>query len=68
MVFGPKPRDYSFKVPKKVKRLGLRMALSSRFGDKLVLVLDSFKMDEIKTKRFREVIDRFGLLLKCNLG
>ncbi|MBU2539302.1 MAG: 50S ribosomal protein L4 [Proteobacteria bacterium] len=57
VAFGPKPRDYSFKLPKKVKKLGLRMALSSRFSDKLVLVLDSFKIEEIKTKRFIGVMN-----------
>ena len=57
VVFGPKPRDYSFKLPKKVKKLGIRMALSSRFSDKLVLVLDNFKIDEIKTKRFIGVMN-----------
>ncbi|NTU49982.1 MAG: 50S ribosomal protein L4 [Desulfobulbaceae bacterium] len=57
VVFGPKPRDYSFKLPKKVKKLGIRMALSSRFSDKLVLVLDNFKIEEIKTKRFIGVMN-----------
>ncbi|MBA3004607.1 MAG: 50S ribosomal protein L4 [Desulfurivibrio sp.] len=57
VAFGPKPRDYSFKLPKKVKKLGLRMALSSRFSDKLVLVLDNFKIEEIKTKRFIGVMN-----------
>ncbi|MFA6465321.1 MAG: 50S ribosomal protein L4 [Desulfurivibrionaceae bacterium] len=56
VVFGPKPRDYSFKLPKKVKKLGIRMALSSRFSDKLMLVLDNFKIDEIKTKKFLGVM------------
>ncbi|MBU4230669.1 MAG: 50S ribosomal protein L4 [Desulfurivibrionaceae bacterium] len=57
VVFGPKPRDYSFKLPKKVKKLGLRMALSSRFSDKLMLVLDNFKIEEIKTKKFIGVMN-----------
>ncbi len=61
VVFGPKPRDYSFKVPKKVKKLGLRMALSSRFEDKLVLILDNFKIDEIKTKRFIGVMNNLKI-------
>ncbi|MDP2756445.1 MAG: 50S ribosomal protein L4 [Desulfurivibrionaceae bacterium] len=61
VVFGPKPRDYSFKMPKKVKKLGLRMALSSRFGDNLVLVLDNFKIDEIKTKRFIGVMNNLKI-------
>lgn len=61
VVFGPKPRDYSFKLPKKVKKLGIRMALSSRFSDKLVLVLDNFKIDEIKTKRFIGVMNTLNI-------
>jgi len=61
VVFGPKPRDYSFKLPKKVKKLGIRMALSSRFSDKLVLVLDSFKIEEIKTKRFIGVMNTLNI-------
>lgn len=57
VVFGPKPRDYSFSLPKKVRKLGLRMALSSRFNDKLMMVLDDFKLDEIKTKNFLGVME-----------
>ena len=61
VVFGPKPRDYSFKLPKKVKKLGLRMALSSRFSDNLMLVLDNFKIDEIKTKKFLGVMNNLKI-------
>ncbi|HIJ90940.1 MAG: 50S ribosomal protein L4 [Desulfobulbaceae bacterium] len=61
VAFGPKPRDYSFKLPKKVKKLGIRMALSSRFSDKLVLVLDNFKIEEIKTKRFIGVMNTLNI-------
>lgn len=61
VAFGPKPRDYSFKLPKKVKKLGIRMALSSRLTDKLVLVLDNFKIDEIKTKRFIGVMNTLNI-------
>ncbi len=61
VVFGPKPRDYSFKLPKKVRKLGLRMALSSRFSDKLMLVLDSFTLDEIKTKKFLGVMNALNI-------
>lgn len=60
-VFGPKPRSYSFKLPKKVRKLGLRMALSSRFNEKNLVVLDDFKLDEIKTKKFMDVMKALGL-------
>lgn len=57
--FGPKPRDYSYKLPKKVRRLALRMALSARFGEGNLVVLDDFAMPEIKTKEFVKVMDTF---------
>ena len=56
VTFGPKPRDYSYKLPKKVRRLGLKMALSARLSEDNVLVLDSFTLDEIKTKKFISVM------------
>ncbi len=59
VIFGPKPRDYSYKLPKKVRRLALRMALSARFGEGNVVVLDAFDMPEIKTKEFVRVMDNF---------
>ena len=59
--FGPKPRDYSYKLPKKVRRLALRMALSARFGEGNLIVLDEFDMPEIKTKEFVKVMDNFEL-------
>lgn len=57
--FGPKPRDYSYKLPKKVRRLALKMALSARFGEGNLVVLDDFNMPEIKTKEFVKVMDNF---------
>jgi len=60
-VFGPKPRSYAYKLPKKVRKLGLRMALSSRYGDNLLLVLDSFTLDEIKTRKFLGVMETFEI-------
>ncbi|MCL7487913.1 MAG: 50S ribosomal protein L4 [Desulfobulbaceae bacterium] len=58
-VFGPQPRDYSYKLPKKVRRLALRMALSARFGEGNLVVLDAFDMPEVKTKEFVKVMDNF---------
>jgi large subunit ribosomal protein L4 len=55
-IFGPSPRSYSYKVPKKVRRLALKMALSSKLQDKALTVLDRFELEEIKTKRFAQVL------------
>lgn len=61
IVFGPQPRDYSFKVNKKVRKLALCMALSSRLaGDKL-LVVDTIALPEAKTKHFARVAGALGL-------
>jgi len=59
VVFGPKPKDYSYKVPKKVRRLAVRMALSARFSEGNLVVLDQFDLPEIKTKEFIQVMDNF---------
>ncbi len=60
-VFGPRPRSYAYSMPRKVRKLGLRMALSSRFGDDLLLVMDDFRLEEAKTKRFIEVMKDFAI-------
>ena len=59
-VFGPHPRDYSYSVPKKVKKAALASALSMKFKEDRLLILRDFPMDEIKTKKFKEVVDLFG--------
>lgn len=53
---GPKPRDYRFAIPKKVKRLALKSALSSKFAASELVVLDEFKLDAIKTKEVVKVL------------
>ena len=57
VVFAPVPRDYSFKMNKKEKRIALKSALTSRVQDGKLIVLDELKLDEIKTKKFQEVLD-----------
>lgn len=52
VTFGPKPRDYSFKLNRKVKKQAVAMALSARFQEGNLIVLNDFTMDEIKTKAF----------------
>jgi len=55
--FGPDPRNYAYTVPKKVRKLALKMALSSKLQDNNLLVLDSFGLEEIKTSGFVAVLD-----------
>ena len=57
IVFAPKPRDYSFKMNKKEKRIAFLSALSSKVAESKIVVLDEFKLDEIKTKKFVEVMN-----------
>ena len=57
IVFAPKPRDYSFKMNKKEKRIALLSVLSSKVAESKIVVLDEFKLDEIKTKKFVEVMN-----------
>ena len=57
VVFAPVPRDYSFKLNKKEKRAALKSALSSKLEGKKLVVVDEIKMDEIKTKKFAEVLN-----------
>ena len=61
VVFAPVPRDYSFKMNKKEKRIALLSALSSKVADSKIVVLDQFKMDEVKTKKFAEVMSNLKL-------
>jgi len=57
VVFAPKPRDYSFKLNKKVKRSALKSALTSKVQNNNLIVLDELKLDEIKTKNMKKVLD-----------
>ncbi|MCR5733604.1 MAG: 50S ribosomal protein L4 [Lachnospiraceae bacterium] len=57
VVFAPTPRDYSFKLNKKEKRLALKSALTSRVQENKFIVLDELKLDEIKTKKMQAVLD-----------
>lgn len=61
VVFGPTPRDYSFKLNRKVKQSALRSALSVRFKNERLTVVNAFDLEKISTKGFVEVLDRFEL-------
>ncbi len=60
-VFGPDPRSFAYKVPKKVRRLALKMALSTKLKEDNLVVLEKFEVDEIKTKEFTEVINALNV-------
>ena len=57
IVFAPKPRDYSYTLNKKVKRLALKSALSAKAAEGAVLVVDGLKLDEVKTKTMKTFLD-----------
>lgn len=61
IIFGPTPRDYSFKVNSKVRSLALRMALSSRVADNSLIVVNDITLPEAKTKNFAKVVKALGL-------
>ena len=56
IVFGPKPRDYSYTIPKQVKRLALKSSLTSKVIDSNIIVLDTLAFDSIKTKNMVKVL------------
>lgn len=56
VVFAPTPRDYSFKLNKKEKRAALKSALTTRVQENKFIVLDELKLEEIKTKKFAEIM------------
>jgi large subunit ribosomal protein L4 len=60
IVFGPKPRDYSFSVPKKVRKNALMSVLSLKVKEEKMTVLRDFPMEAISTKAFKSVVDLFG--------
>ena len=60
VVFAPVPRDYAFKLNKKEKRLALKSALTSKVADGKLMVIDELKFDEIKTKKFADVMDNLN--------
>ena len=60
VVFAPKPRDYSYTLNKKVKRLAMKSALSAKAQEGNIVVIDSIKMDEIKTKSFKAFLSAVG--------
>jgi len=63
-VFGPRPRDYHFKLNKKVKRLARFSALSQKMNNKEIIVVEDFNFDAPKTKEFKQVLQNFDIVNK----
>ena len=60
IVFAPKPRDYSYTLNKKVKRLAMKSVLSDKAASENIVVIDEIKMDSIKTKTFKTFLNAVG--------
>ncbi|MDO4749228.1 MAG: 50S ribosomal protein L4 [Eubacteriales bacterium] len=65
VAFAPKPRDYSYTLNKKERRLALKSALSAKAAEEAIIVIDGLVMDEIKTKTFREFLEKVGVTGKA---
>ena len=57
VVFAPKPREYSMKMNKRQKQIAIKSALTSKVQDSKLIVVDEFKLDEIKTSKFAQILD-----------
>ena len=65
IVFAPKPRDYSYTLNKKVKRLAMKSALSAKAQAGEIVVIDAIKMEEVKTKTFKMFLNAVGVTGKA---
>ena len=65
VAFAPKPRDYSYTLNKKVKRLALKSALSAKAAENEIVVIDGLKVEEIKTKAFAAFLAKVGVSKKA---
>lgn len=64
-VFGPSPRSYSYKLPKKMRRLAIKSALSSKVAEENILVLDNLSFEQPKTKEFKGVLNNLSVNTKA---
>lgn len=65
IVFGPTPRSYAYKLPKKVRRLAIKSALSSKVKDNEIIVLDQLLMNQPKTKEFANILKNLKIERKA---
>jgi large subunit ribosomal protein L4 len=66
-VFGPQPRDYSYEIPKKARRLALKAVLSGKFADGEVIVIDDLSLDKPRTKEIVSLLGGLDLVGKSTL-
>lgn len=65
VVFAPKPRDYSYSIPKKVRRAALKSVLSQKLADNEIIVLDSLSLDKISTKSAAQILRKLDVKSAC---
>ena len=65
IAFAPKPRDYSYRLNKKVKKLAMKSALSAKAAENEIIVVDGLEVKEIKTKVFKEFLNNVGIQKKA---
>jgi large subunit ribosomal protein L4 len=61
VTFGPRPKSYAYKVPKKVRKTALKMALTSKFNANQLLVIDKIEIDQVKTKEFLKLVNNLNV-------
>jgi len=61
IIFGPKPRDYSYRLPKKVRRLAMKSALSCKVRDESIIVLDNLNFEQPKTKLMLQTLNNLNI-------
>ena len=67
VVFGPHPRDYAVRMPKKMRRLAIKSALSSKLAEGQIIIVDDLKLEAIGTKRFVETLEKLNVQGKTML-
>ncbi len=65
VVFGPKPRNYHYKVPQKKKALGLKSALNQRVNEARLKLIEVLEVQDHKTKNFYKILEKLGIKEKC---
>ena len=60
-IFGPRPRDYAYRLPRKVRQAALRLALSSKYQEEKLLVLEGFDLEKIQTRQLRDRLKGLGI-------
>jgi large subunit ribosomal protein L4 len=68
VIFGPKPRDYSYSMPRKAKRLAIKSILSLKVQSDTLKIIEDFSLDSGKTKDLAGILKNFGEACSCKLG